>query len=654
MLTLVLYRGKSWKIADFGLARSGTSTIAISTQGAGTLGYKAPELIGIEPNYTKKADLWAFGCIIAELLCGKKPFENDNEVRAYAYLKGTKKRFWSNLTNKSPEVESVTRYYVGDLLQPDPSQRPRSREVLLRTFKTKALPHLEHEWNGELQPLSKLLIETIDWAIKASQTEVESLLAAATRQSVICESLGGAINKHETLHQPRPDFNDPETVFQYFKAAVASSEMFTLLALLKYVAHQVTLNPVYKNSVEKYFPLWAANPKTLIRSELLDCSNKFNREVMKCLLFRPVGDDVSREVATLLSRHENCECGTKHLGDNQCDGWEVFSDSNVDNGFEVIPFCKIPSPEQACLNMDGTLLACCRLGTNALCTTFYKIERDKTEIIEKKLSYNTGEWNGLWKIGFAAGIYYTAVWQELEEVVLYSANVDPSPGALSTKIIKFSVQLGKRKRILPSRYLEFSPKGTYLMTLSETDTILRLWNCKTGYQELAISTQLPDIPKIVLSNNEAYIAAWSGQTVRIWGTSVLRPASIRTPPLREIDLTKDFPNGIADIAFRPSSDSLFILSSAGNIKLIWNCAQSLGTTTIDLMESKERVDTLTIDHKRRLMFGPDASAVLISKDMARLYNIERDKTRCQAIMLKPKEVLGCIFKHVVRLTGQVP
>ncbi|KAK6920676.1 Gnk2-homologous domain [Dillenia turbinata] len=60
------------KIADFGLARriSGDKT-HVSTGIAGTLGYLAPEYL-VRGQLTDKADVYAFGVLILEIVCGKK------------------------------------------------------------------------------------------------------------------------------------------------------------------------------------------------------------------------------------------------------------------------------------------------------------------------------------------------------------------------------------------------------------------------------------------------------------------------------------------------------------------------------------------------------------------------------------------------------
>src|SRR5277367_553473 len=74
-----------WKIADFGITQEGTSrTPLITTSSRGTASYRAPELLTTSPVYTNKVDVWAFGCIVFEMITGQKRFASDWEVQNLA------------------------------------------------------------------------------------------------------------------------------------------------------------------------------------------------------------------------------------------------------------------------------------------------------------------------------------------------------------------------------------------------------------------------------------------------------------------------------------------------------------------------------------------------------------------------------------------
>ena len=85
------------KILDFGLAKLRTgSNLTKSTDRFGTPGYMAPEQV-VGQEVDQRTDVFAFGVILYELLCGRRPFRGENDMAVlYAIL------------NESPEP--VTRY----------------------------------------------------------------------------------------------------------------------------------------------------------------------------------------------------------------------------------------------------------------------------------------------------------------------------------------------------------------------------------------------------------------------------------------------------------------------------------------------------------------------------------------------------------------
>jgi serine/threonine-protein kinase len=64
-------------LADFGVARMDTSTMTQSGTAVGTLSYMAPEQIKGQ-TIDRRADIFALGIILYELLSGKMPFDGDN------------------------------------------------------------------------------------------------------------------------------------------------------------------------------------------------------------------------------------------------------------------------------------------------------------------------------------------------------------------------------------------------------------------------------------------------------------------------------------------------------------------------------------------------------------------------------------------------
>jgi serine/threonine protein kinase len=77
-----------WKIADFGLTSESLSTrIYVTHYGRGTACYRSPEMIREDPGVSKKSDIWALGCILFELVSGKKAFPQDLSLFTFLHDK---------------------------------------------------------------------------------------------------------------------------------------------------------------------------------------------------------------------------------------------------------------------------------------------------------------------------------------------------------------------------------------------------------------------------------------------------------------------------------------------------------------------------------------------------------------------------------------
>ncbi len=76
---ILINSNKVIKLADFGLARVFSVPIRPYTKEVLTLWYRAPEiLLGLE-EYSEFVDLWAIGCIFAEITSKKPLFQGENE-----------------------------------------------------------------------------------------------------------------------------------------------------------------------------------------------------------------------------------------------------------------------------------------------------------------------------------------------------------------------------------------------------------------------------------------------------------------------------------------------------------------------------------------------------------------------------------------------
>jgi len=122
---LMLTAGGEVKVLDFGIARFMAATDK-SSQVMGTLAYMAPERFGRHSG-DARSDLYAFGCVLHELLTGQTPFTaGDPASLMTAHL------------NEAPEAPSSVRAglpadldaLVLRLLAKDPADRPQSASAV--------------------------------------------------------------------------------------------------------------------------------------------------------------------------------------------------------------------------------------------------------------------------------------------------------------------------------------------------------------------------------------------------------------------------------------------------------------------------------------------------------------------------------------------
>jgi len=119
-----------WKIADFGFASVVASSTALtSVYGRGTPGYRAPELMFVEPiKFTKQVDVWGVGCILYELITHRKAFRDDHGVHVYWQSAAG----LSIMETKLPDIlQSHLLEFIHELLHRDPEKRPRIEDLSL-------------------------------------------------------------------------------------------------------------------------------------------------------------------------------------------------------------------------------------------------------------------------------------------------------------------------------------------------------------------------------------------------------------------------------------------------------------------------------------------------------------------------------------------
>lgn len=117
-------------MADFGIASEATSrTLHTSNNLKGSSGYRAPELVEFEgPGmYNNKVDIWSLGCILYELVIGKRAFNDD--VVTHTYKKSGEMTIVLGEDIDDNYKKSITRNIL-NMLQLNYSLRPSAVDLL--------------------------------------------------------------------------------------------------------------------------------------------------------------------------------------------------------------------------------------------------------------------------------------------------------------------------------------------------------------------------------------------------------------------------------------------------------------------------------------------------------------------------------------------
>ncbi|XP_018111794.1 cyclin-dependent kinase 10 L homeolog isoform X1 [Xenopus laevis] len=152
------------KIADFGLARAFSTPAKQMTPKVVTLWYRAPELLLGSTTQTTAIDMWAVGCILAELLAHKPLLPGSSEIQQIdliIQLLGTpneniwpgfsklplvgqytvRKQPYNNLKHKFPWLSEAGLRLLNFLFMYDPKKRATAEDSLASSyFKEKPLP----------------------------------------------------------------------------------------------------------------------------------------------------------------------------------------------------------------------------------------------------------------------------------------------------------------------------------------------------------------------------------------------------------------------------------------------------------------------------------------------------------------------------------
>jgi serine/threonine protein kinase len=118
---LLITKNGQLKLSDFGIARDNAATALTATgRTVGTYHYMAPEQIK-EGNVSHKADLYALGCVLYELLTGEPPFDGESPAKIfYKHLEDKPPRAAKKALDCPVWLDSL----ITQLLEKDPANRP--------------------------------------------------------------------------------------------------------------------------------------------------------------------------------------------------------------------------------------------------------------------------------------------------------------------------------------------------------------------------------------------------------------------------------------------------------------------------------------------------------------------------------------------------
>ena len=126
-----------WKVADFGLMVEGALTEITTENGMGTPCYRAPELLNPDGKckYSNKVDIWAIGCILYEVVLGKKAFANDWIMLQYSLDNRTyQRRLEISFDTVDIPISYGDKAFLSEriqqMLKVEASQRPTARDLL--------------------------------------------------------------------------------------------------------------------------------------------------------------------------------------------------------------------------------------------------------------------------------------------------------------------------------------------------------------------------------------------------------------------------------------------------------------------------------------------------------------------------------------------
>jgi serine/threonine protein kinase len=114
------------RLTDFGLAKDGLASNAVTKSFCGSPAYLAPEML-LKKGSGQPADIYGLGAVLYELLVGKPPYFSEDVPTLFSNIKLGRLTFPWNVTAEAKDL-------LCRLLARDPSARPTTKQVMQHVF----------------------------------------------------------------------------------------------------------------------------------------------------------------------------------------------------------------------------------------------------------------------------------------------------------------------------------------------------------------------------------------------------------------------------------------------------------------------------------------------------------------------------------------
>jgi serine/threonine protein kinase len=162
---LLLNRQGLIKLCDFGLARAFTIPLRSYTHEVVTLWYRAPEILLGSQFYSLGVDVWAVGCIIAEMFAGQPLFPGDSEIDElhwiFKVLGTPTDEVWPGVSRLPEFKKTFQKWNRRDLAEVIPNADAQALDLIEKmleydpAMRISAKTALDHPYFGDLPPSVK-------------------------------------------------------------------------------------------------------------------------------------------------------------------------------------------------------------------------------------------------------------------------------------------------------------------------------------------------------------------------------------------------------------------------------------------------------------------------------------------------------------------